>query len=84
MITLMRPVSEALQIRRASSKSVAVQPIRLVTHESDAIDAKVDSVEVAVLVVVQPARAATVKEELPQHHANQLLEKLIAVPEPVE
>ena len=53
-------------------------------HESVAIVAIVGSVEVVVLAAAQPAWAATVKEELPQHHANQLLEKLIAVPEPVE
>ena len=47
---------------------MAVLPICLVTHESDAINAKVDFVAVAVLVAVQvvlwPARAAIVKEEL--------------------
>ena len=63
---------------------MAVHPIRLVTHESDAIDAKVDSVEVEVPVVVQLAPAAIVEEELPQHRANQLRVKLIVVPLMVE
>ena len=84
----MRHVSGVYQICRALSKSVAVHPIRLVTHESDAIDAEVDSVEVAlqvvVLVVVQLAWAAIIEEELPQRHANQLCVKLIVVPLMVE
>ena len=84
----MRYVSGVLQIRRALSKSVAVHPIRLVTHESNAIDAEVDSVEVAlqvvILVVIQLARAAIVWEELPQRCANQLRVKLIVVPLMVE
>ena len=80
----MQHVSGVLQIRCALSKSVAVHPIFLVAHEFDAKNALEDSVVVAVLVVVQPARAATVKEELPQHHANQLPVKLIVVPLMVE
>ena len=67
---------------------MAVLSIRHVTHKSIAIDAKVDFVAVAVLVVVQVvvqlARAAIVEEELPQRHANQLRVKLIVVPLMVE
>ena len=80
----MRHVSKELQIHHVSSKSVAALSIRRVAHESIAIDAKVDFVAVAVLVVVQLAWAAIVEEELPQRHANQLRVKLIADPSMVE
>ena len=59
---------------------MAALSIHHVTHESAAIDAREDSVAVAVLAEVQSAWAETVKEELPQHHANQLRVKLIADP----
>ena len=67
---------------------MAVPPIRLVTHESDTRDAKVDFVAVVVLVaalvVVQPARVAVVEEGLPRRRANQLHVKLVVVPLVVE
>ena len=47
----MRHVSKELQIHRVSNKSVAALSIHLVTHESAAIDAKVDFVAVAVLLL---------------------------------
>ena len=84
----MRHVSKEWRIHRASSMSAAVLSIRRVTHESAAIDAGVDSVEVAVRVevpvVAQPVRAAIVEEELLRHHASQLRVKLIADPSVVE
>ena len=76
----MRHVSKELQIHRVLSKSVAALSIHRVTHESAAIDANVDFVEVEVQVVVQLVQAAIVKEVLPQRHANQLRVKLIVVP----
>ena len=61
----MQRVLRELLIRHASSKLVAVLPICVVMHKSDAIDAKVDFEAVAVLVVVQvvvqPAWAAIVE-----------------------
>ena len=80
----MRHVSKELQIRRVLNKSVEALSIPRVTHESAAIDAKVDFVEVEVQVEVQLVQAAIVKEELPQRHANQLRVKLIADPSMVE
>ena len=84
----MRHVSKELRIHRVSSKLVAALSIHHVTHESAAIDAKVDFVEVEVQVVVQVVarlvHAAIVEEELPQRHANQLRVKLIADPSMVE
>ena len=80
----MRHVSKELQIHRVLSKSVAALSIHRVTHESAAIDAKVDFVEVEVPVVVQLVQAAIVKEELSRRHANQLRVKLIADPSMVE
>ena len=79
----MRHVSEELRINRVLSKSVAAPSIRRVTHESVAIDTKVDFVAVAVpvvvWVVVQLAQSAIVEEELPQRHANQHRVKPIVV-----
>ena len=84
----MRHASEELQIHRVSSKSVVALSIRRVTHESVAINAKVDFVAAVVLVVIRLVfrlvRAAFVEEELPRRHANQLREKLIADPSMVE
>ena len=84
----MRHISKEWRIHRVSSKSAAVLSIRRVTHESAAIDAKVDFVEVEVQVVVQVVtrlvHAVIVEEVLPQRHANQLRVKLIADPLMVE
>ena len=84
----MRHVSKELQIHHILSKSVAALSIHRVTHESAAIDAKVDFVEVEVPVVVQVVaqlvRAAIDEEGLPQRHANQFRVKLIADPSLIE
>ena len=84
----MRHVSKELRIHRVLSKLVAALSIHHVTHESAAIDAKVDFVEVEAQVVVQVVarlvHAAIVEEELPQRRANQLRVKLIAAPTVVE